>query len=606
MNAWSPAASPPGWLRVLACATFWLALWPLSLAHGQCLPIIPAPGEYLELEPNDNPSQAQPWPAQIPLLGEQTLAGDPDCFLLDGLPPELSFELLLTPDTFNPRLVLFGFSGGLWLPLHEADESGWCESERLMVTGWDPCQTLQPVERWCLQVTHSPLTPPTNGSYRAQVIPVPTAVPLGDCCQYPIPVPTGLSYTDTQNTGAAFRDLGFGPAPDVWYQLVLDQTTLLTAQTCGGLTNFDTMLRVVDDDCVTVLASNDNSSACGVGSVQSWLFTCLTAGTYYVVVEGSGTASGAFTLNLALRPSGAAASLVVGDWGRLAEEWHQHYTNGSSTLWLLADDFCDNITRVDFLGRAPDGADVLLGSDLDGWEPPLATTHEWLPPGDGWFLDFDPALLRPDPGPVCFTALLTRVDGSVQLVTTDSWYSPDLGPEELVESFEHWEIIHRGDFVVSSGPGVLPGTEISWAVGVKNLEWSRAVPPESQRGVSDTHCAPTAAGACLEWLDGTYGSNVTGGLSGDSLTRALGGYMGTNFDPANPGTKPSNMASGLQRWIDDHGSGYTVHSEIPARWAGPLRSARRRARRAAMSARSGCPSTDLCPFPSPRACPGCG
>ncbi|MFA7331460.1 MAG: hypothetical protein WC326_10350 [Candidatus Delongbacteria bacterium] len=825
MNTWSPAAPPPGWLRVLACAAVWLALWPLSLAHGQCPPIIPAPGETLELEPNNSPTQAQPWPALIPLLGEQSLAGDPDCFLLDGLPPDLSFELVVTPDTFNPRIVLFGFSGGLWLPLHEADEGGWCESERLLVAGWDPCQTLQPIERWCLQVTHSPLAPPTNGNYRAQVTLVPTAVPQGDCCQFPIPVPNGLSYTDTQNTGVTFRDQGFGPSPDVWYQLLLDQTTLLTAQTCGGattfdtvlrvvaadcssvlavndnsarcapslveswlattldagtyfvvvegagsasgtytltlrmatcagvvpgpgalhelepndepflaqpwpaelplygeqtplgdadyfrllgvgpqdgfelsiqpdtfdpvvqvyaetplglqlvaeadntgtcevesvtvagwdpctqlnpitgwivgvsqgvagpvqsghylgsallvsssvpvgdccqypvsvgslpfsdnrdtsvsyrdmgfgpspdvwyqlvleqggvltaqtcggLTNFDTVLRVVDDDCATVLAVSDNSSVCGAGSSQSWLSTCLTAGTYYVVVEGSGAASGTFTLNLALRPSGAAARLVAGGWSQHAEPWHQRVTPETTTLWLLADDDCDAIDHVTFHAIRPDGPTILLGTDWDGTQPARATLPQEVTEGDGWFLAFDSALLGSSAGPVVFSAEQLFHDGSICSTVLEGWYSPNLSPTALVEGLERWEKIRDDHFVVSPGAGVLPGTSVVADTTWKSLTWSRGVPPESQRGISDTYCSPTAYSACLEWLDQTYGTNVCGGLHGEDLARALGGYMGTDGDQ--PGTMPDDERNGLERWIADHGGGYTVHNE---------------------------------------------
>lgn len=830
METMHRAESPPVWRRVLACAATWLTFWPLSVSLAQCPPQLMQPGDYPEMEPNNSLPTAQPWPAFVPLFGEQIPAGDGDYFRVEGLPPDQSFEVLLQPDTFNPRLEVFGLMGGLWMSLGDADEGGWCEGERLVVGGWDPCLQLQPVEQVVVHVSPSPFSPPMNGSYRAQLIPQPTTVPQGDCCQYPLAA-SGPLFTDTRSTATAYRDMGFNPSPDVWYQLVLDQTTVLTAQTCGGSTNFDTELRVVAADCSTVLAQNDNSVRCAPSLLESWLLVSLDAGTYYVVVEGNGSASGTFTLNLrlatcpgvvpspgaqfevepndepwmaqpwnpeqqlygeqtpagdpdffrlmlpdpqagfeltfqpdtfdprltvyaetpdgyqlvaeadnggfceaevvsvaawdpcsglvpvlgyvvgvelsqgagtlqsgaylgsalvvsgsvpvgdcaqyplfvsglpytdtrstassyrdqgfgpspdvwyrldlerpglltaqtcgggttfdtvlrlvagdgttvlaqndnslaclgnptaswlsscvsagtcyvvvegagsatgtfqldlALRPSGAAASLAVGTWGDLWEEPTRHFGDATSTLWLRADDLCGGVTAVEFLGSVPEGPMVMLGSDLDGWELPLATTPEGGPQGDGWFLEFDPALLRTDPGPVCFTALAHREDGTIQVVEAESWYAPDLEPVRLFEPFGHWEVVHDDIFTVVPGPDPLPPLEICWTSSVKQLEWSRAVPPVSQRGVSDTHCAPAAAAACLEWLDATYGTNVTGGLSGDSLTRALGGYMGTNKKPGSPGTRPSDMASGLERWIADHGGGYTVHSQYPA------------------------------------------
>ena len=322
------ALLPPGWRRVLAGAAAWLAFWPLSLAHAQCPPIIPPPGYLPEQEPNNTVSTAQAWPQPLTIYGEQTTAGDPDFFRLDGLPPESAVLFTVTPDTFNPRLRIWGLQGPNWILLQDwVDMGATCDTETATYGGWDPCSPLVPVTQVALQVARSPLSPPQNGHYTASAMIVAGTVPVGDCCLYPISV-GAFPYTDTQNTGASFRDHGFNSSADVWYELVLDSGGTLTAQTCAAATNFDTYLRVIDDDCQTVLDSNDNSIACGVGSTKSWLSKVLAAGTYYVMVEGAGAATGTYQLDLnfitcnAVVPGpGALYELEPNDEWPMAQPW---------------------------------------------------------------------------------------------------------------------------------------------------------------------------------------------------------------------------------------------------------------------------------------------
>jgi hypothetical protein len=530
----------------------------LDLSFLGCNAVVPGPGALWELEPNDEPEMAMPWPPELQLYGEQTSAGDPDFFhlilptLLDG------FELMIEADTFDPVVRVHALTeDGLFL-MAVADNGGFCQSEAVAVAPWDPCLNLVPLLGWVVEVSPSSQSPLSDGHYLGTATVIPSTVAAGDCCAYPIPVGS-LPYSDTQTTSTGFRDMGFGASPDVWYELSLSQGGVLTAHSCGGSSNFDTMLRLLDDDCATVIASNDNSLMCGGGSAQSWLSACVSAGTYYVMVEGGGNASGTFTLNLALRPGAAQARLIAGEWGADAEEWHQRFTDETSHLWLLPDDPCRSIQQVLFRGTSESGAWVVLGVDTDGWEPPMATERVPQPDGDGWFCDFDPGLLRLEPGLIHFAADLTLEDGSLVTVETTSWYAPNLSADWLSLELEREITLHGGILTVYPQPDNQDLT-LSWKLGEKVPQWSREVPPEWQRPVSDTHCTPTAAAACLEWLDATYGTNVTGGLSGDELITGLGNAMDTNVGGS--GTTGSGLREGLQDWIGDNGGGYTVHTDL--------------------------------------------
>jgi len=559
--------STRSWLsKVLAAGTYYVMVegagnatgtYQLDLSFVTCNAVLPGPGALWELEPNNHWHQAQPWPMSMQLYGEMGLAGDPDWFLLES--PTGGNEgvaVTIEPDTCDPYVRVYGLTAQGPQLAGSSDAGGFCQVESVTVAGWDPCTQPFPLLGWLVEVG-SAGGGGMMGHYLGSALAVDPSVPAGDCCEYPLVV-NAFPYTDTQNTTVAFRDMGFGAAPDVWYRLDLENSGVLTAQTCGGQTNFDTYLRLLDEDCATVLAHNDNSDVCGNGSLQSWLSACLQPGTYYVMVEGFDGASGTFTLSLDWRVPLENARLAVGQWGWRAETWHQRFTPEESTLRLTVDDACGLIERVEFYGCNEVGLPVLLGVDTDGHESRVATLPLPEAPGDGWYLDFDPHLLGPDPGPVTFTARLVLLDGSTQECTAESWYSPNLGEGRLIEELDYWELIH--DDHITLVPRQQPGPmnlSLGWKLGVKVDEWSRDVPHEWQRPVSDTHCVPTSAAACLEWLDATYGTNVCGGLSGEELTAALGAYMGTNVD--GPGTAVSDAGNGLQGWIDDHGGGYTVH-----------------------------------------------
>jgi hypothetical protein len=533
----------------------------LTATGVNCPPPVIPPDALVEWEPNNTPFDASDWPMAVPMAGSVDPVDDLEWLHLAGLATGV-VELHLEPGDWDPALELWaGTPEGPQLLLAQADTPGNCNGEQLQFD-WDPCLVLVPgtttacSEAWL--VIRSSLTG-SGGPWVATGSQLPSSIPLGDCASYPIPVGAN-PYSDSQDTASSFRDQGFGPSADVWYRLELDHAALLEADTCPAGTDFDTVIRVVGADGTTVIASNDDSPSCALGGGRSRVTCCVGAGSYFVVVEGAGSAAGVYAVRIATTPQGGSARLVIGDRGRATEPWHRWFSRESASLWLLPADACTLPQEVRFWGSANGSAWTLLGADADGSEARMATTPQGCDTGDGFRLHFDPDLLGlpPEGGPAWFAAEVLLPDGTVEWIEEQSTCQPALDPANLQVDLAHERLIH-GDtlFVGVTGPGLAALSEARWSLTQKVDEWSRSVPWESQRPVSDSHCSPTAAAACLEWLDATYGTDVTCGMDGEELVRVLGNACATNV--GGPGTAHSDFFSGLEDWIDACGGGYTVH-----------------------------------------------
>ena len=141
----------------------------------------------------------------------------------------------------------------------------------------------------------------------------------GPSRQNPIAVGTlsaGQSYDDIQNNLASngFGDLYTGPnnqeSDDIFYQFTLDLANNITITTCGSGLD-DTFIHLIDQGG-NWIASNDDTEGDCANSYQSQIDATLFPGTYYVVVEGYGTAAGDITtqINVAANdnPCGIAIS----------------------------------------------------------------------------------------------------------------------------------------------------------------------------------------------------------------------------------------------------------------------------------------------------------
>ena len=137
----------------------------------------------------------------------------------------------------------------------------------------------------------------------------------GDTAAQATPI-GALPYTDTGSTAGMVNDVpntayintgltcawtGFysntqtGNSLDVFYSLELAQETVLTMSLCGS--GYDTAMGLftnVDGALGTLVAGNDDG--CGL---QSQVVACsVPAGSYFLVVDGYGTSSGTYTLNV--------------------------------------------------------------------------------------------------------------------------------------------------------------------------------------------------------------------------------------------------------------------------------------------------------------------
>ncbi len=117
-------------------------------------------------------------------------------------------------------------------------------------------------------------------------------VASNDDCSGAIAVACGDSLVGETITAS---DSGGNAAPDVFYKYTgSGSAEIITVSLCAA-TDFDTVLRVFDDcDLANELAVNDDS--CGVQSELSFLSDGTS--TYYIMVEGFGSNSGNFSIDI--------------------------------------------------------------------------------------------------------------------------------------------------------------------------------------------------------------------------------------------------------------------------------------------------------------------
>ncbi len=135
----------------------------------------------------------------------------------------------------------------------------------------------------------------------------------GDFASNATVVPS-LPYTDAGTTVGYGSEIG-NTGPDVFYSLTVASTTVLTASLCTTSPAWDTYLRLYTNVAGapgTQLISSDD--ACGVLS-QITEYS-IAAGSYFVIVEGYSSYSGAYTLTMtaaATNPCDAYSVTNLGD-----------------------------------------------------------------------------------------------------------------------------------------------------------------------------------------------------------------------------------------------------------------------------------------------------
>jgi hypothetical protein len=118
-----------------------------------------------------------------------------------------------------------------------------------------------------------------------------TECSIDDPCEEPITLNCGETYAGS--TVGGFDYVG-NPAPDAFFEIIIDEDGPITFSLCDGGTDYDSYLRLYDACPVAggvEITSNDD--ACGL---QSELVVSLTAGTYWLVVEGFSSSEGNYSL----------------------------------------------------------------------------------------------------------------------------------------------------------------------------------------------------------------------------------------------------------------------------------------------------------------------
>ena len=122
--------------------------------------------------------------------------------------------------------------------------------------------------------------------------------PVNDLCTGALPI--ACAGTVTGNTSTATIDAvgtcvtTLNTAPGVWYTFIgTGQST--TLNTCTG-TAYDSKIGVFTGTCAALVCVTGNDDFCGLQSQVTFPTTLGT--TYYVIVTGFGTATGAFTLTM--------------------------------------------------------------------------------------------------------------------------------------------------------------------------------------------------------------------------------------------------------------------------------------------------------------------
>ncbi|MCZ2247505.1 MAG: GEVED domain-containing protein [Bacteroidia bacterium] len=109
-------------------------------------------------------------------------------------------------------------------------------------------------------------------------------------CNTPI---NGSTMFATTETGVATCGTTI-TAPGVWYTVV-GNGGQITADLCTG-TGYDSRINVFSGDCSALVCVGGNDDFCGLQSQYSW--TGVAGTTYYILVQGFGTAVGNFTLTV--------------------------------------------------------------------------------------------------------------------------------------------------------------------------------------------------------------------------------------------------------------------------------------------------------------------
>lgn len=268
--------------------------------------------------------------------------------------------------------------------------------------------------------------------------------------------------------------------------------------------------------------------------------------------------------NLSAQGVGEEPFLRIGDYMN-PEPWHNWIggEDGVTRVQLHIFDPYGEIDYVEFYYSLDGGLTwELFYTDNDGYEPNEDTYGIATLTGDGWSGYFNHSTI-----PQISTELLFRAIAygppEPFIVENTIVYDPT-PPTSVTLNIEDWDIIQDDTVWVDVDPILADIDTVVVFEEEKPDTYIKGIPGISQQPHSPTHCAPTAAAACLKYFEGQGDTLIGGGLGDHDLVDSLAARSGTNQGIS--GTLPSNLANGIRGWIRDHGNGYTVRGPKNFNW----------------------------------------
>ena len=124
-----------------------------------------------------------------------------------------------------------------------------------------------------------------------------------------------FTYNDSRSSAGYGNEYG-QPSEDIFYRFTVTGSAEISVSTCAA--DIDTYLYLLKNDGSLLEQSNDNGPVCA-GSRAS-IKTSLPAGTYHLVTEGYGAASGVIPLSVSLVVE-TPSSLVSGETRNFTKVW---------------------------------------------------------------------------------------------------------------------------------------------------------------------------------------------------------------------------------------------------------------------------------------------
>lgn len=241
------------------------------------------------------------------------------------------------------------------------------------------------------------------------------------------------------------------------------------------------------------------------------------------------------------------------------EPWYQWITgpDGYTPVSLRLNDPDNQVERVRFYDTQ--------NPDLTGWQ--LFDTDDdgfaYIAPGpshgyhgeaDGWCGYLPHESLIHENLPIFFRAEVETKAGSVLEVICERTLVYDANPPSSYQlTVEDGFITDEDVLTIGIIPDMANLDYAVFSVADKPEWYQKAIPFAPQQ--DPMSCGPYALAACLKYFANQGYDDIDGGLAVGALAEALKPYVKYHPDS---GTLNTDLASGAQRWIDEHGGGFTV------------------------------------------------